>query len=217
MRKFFLLCLLACTFFVQAQKNESLPYHRKAFTFNVLPLLPLDYTILPGIEFKIKPKLLLTGEAGYIFASDYLRNENGGERKASGFIIRPALKFFMNDRSRTYLQPQFFYKQVTHRVYDWLGKEMVDNVASYEQLQNFKYRRKIVGVNVILGTVMPLGLRNSFVDLYIGLGVRKKTVKVVGEPTSSYQRIPIIGNSDNANEGIFPSLPAGIRFIYAFK
>jgi len=161
--------------------------------------------------------LLLTGEAGYIFASDYLRNENGGERKASGFIIRPALKFFMNDRSRTYLQPQFFYKQVTHRVYDWLGKEMVDNVASYEQLQNFKYRRKIVGVNVILGTVMPLGLRNSFVDLYIGLGVRKKTVKVVGEPTSSYQRIPIIGNSDNANEGIFPSLPAGIRFIYAFK
>ena len=217
MRKFFLFSLLACTFFVQAQKNQSLPDYGKAFTFNVLSLLPLDYTILPGIEFRIKPKLLLTGEVGYIFASDYLRNDNGSERKASGFIIRPALKFFINDRNRYYLQTQFFYKQVTHRMYDWLGKEMVDNVASYEQLQNFKYRRKIVGFNVILGTVLPIRLRNSFFDLYAGLGVRKKTAMVVGEPTSTYQRIPIIGNSNNANKGVFPSLPAGIRFIYGFK
>ena len=217
MRKFFLPCLLVCVFFVQAQKNQSILHHQKAFTFNVLPLLLIDHTILPGIEFKIRPKLLLTGEAGYIFASEYLRTNNGNDTKASGFIIRPALKFFMNDRSRAYLQPQFFYKQVTHQVYDWLGKEMVNNVASYEQLQNFKYRRKIAGFNIILGTVLPIKMRNSFFDLYAGLGIRKKTSMVVGEHTSSYQRIPIIGNSNNADEGVFPSLPAGVRFIYAFQ
>lgn len=214
MRHLFLLCLLAFSFLVKAQKSRLMPAYQKAFSFNVLPLI--DYAILLGMEFKIKPKLLLGGEAGYIFNSDYLRTNNGSDTKASGFIIRPALKFFMNDRSRSYLQPQFFYKQVTHRVYDWLGKQMVNDVASYEQLQSFKYRRKIVGVNVILGTVLPIKIRNGFFDFYAGLGIRKKTSEIVDEPTSSYQRIPIIGNSNNADDGVFPSLPAGVRFIYAF-
>ncbi len=217
MRNLFLLFFLISSFLVQGQNSGSILDHQRAFSFDLLPLTLIDYTILPGIEFRIKPRLFLTGEAGYIFATDYLRTNSGTESKGSGFILRPALKVFMNNRTNTYLQIQIFYKQVTHQVYDWLGKEMVNNVASYEQLQNFKYRRKIVGFNVILGAVLPIKLRNSFFDLYAGLGVRKKASLVVGEPTSSYQRIPIIGNSDNANNGVFPSLPAGLRFIYAFK
>ena len=105
-----------------------------------------------------------------------------------------------------------FYKQVTHHIFDWLGKDVVNGIASYEQLQNFDYRRKITGFNFVSGVLVPLGKSNkTFIDFYLGIGVRNKSASVVGEPRSVYQqRDRIILAGDN---GTFPSLPAGLRLV----
>lgn len=210
-----LLLLCAFPFFAKAQKAPPFTQVSNAISFNPFALIEVDYTALFGYENKLGPKLFLSNEAGYIFASSYIGSRNGNSTTGSGFLLRPSVKWFVSESNRFYLQPQFFYKQVTHNVYDWLGKDAVNGVASYEQLQDFKYRREIFGFNVVSGFVLPLDQRRKgFIDLYFGIGVRDKKDNVVGEPRSVYN-IPLdfSTNSDN-NKGILPSLPMGVRFIY---
>jgi hypothetical protein len=199
-------------------KNNLFDY-KTAISFNPFALINVDYTLMAGAEQRLNPKTVLAVEAGYIFASGYIgqrqRNQNLSER---GFIIRPALKFFLNDKNSFYLQPQAFYKQVTHHVYDWLGKDVVNGVPSYEQLQNFRYRRKVVGVNAVAGVLVPLDRKgNAYIDFYLGFGVRNKSSKVVGEPHSVYNRRGGILFGDDADNGTYPSLPGGLRFLFTIN
>ena len=131
--------LSAASLLVHAQKTKDNIDYKTAITFNPSMLLSIDYCFMAGAEYRIKPKMVLALEAGYIFASDKIgnwqNNQNQGQnQKATGFIIRPAIKFFVNEKNTFYFQPQMFYKQVTHHLYDWLGKDVVNGVASYEQL-----------------------------------------------------------------------------------
>ncbi len=215
-----LFLLLAFPFCVYAQKkhqtvNERLFNENKtAISFNPFALAAVDYTLLVGYERKLSVKFFLGSEAGYIFASSYIGNDGQSSNKGTGFIIRPSLRWFAADNNKFYLQPQVFYKQVTHQMHDWLGKDAVNGVPSYEQLQDFKYRRIISGFNLVAGFALPLGQHSrNYIDLYFGLGIRNKKSLVAGEPTSVYNRA--IGIFDPEDDGVFPSVPIGVRFIYA--
>jgi hypothetical protein len=215
-----LFLLLAFPFCVNAQKkrqtvNERLFTENKtAISFNPFALAAIDYTLLAGYERKLSHKLFLGTEAGYIFASGYIGNDGQSSNNGTGFIIRPSLRWFVADNNKFYLQPQVFYKQVTHKMHDWLGKDAVNGVPSYEQLQDFKYRRKISGFNLVAGFALPLGQhKRRYIDLYFGLGIRNKRSLIAGEPTSIYNRT--IGIFEPVDDGVFPSVPVGVRFIYA--
>jgi hypothetical protein len=195
-------------------KERLFTQNKTAISFNPLAMVAIDYTLLAGYEKRLTPKIFLGSEAGYIFASDYIGNDAESENHGSGFIIRPALRWFVADNDKFYLQPQVFYKQVTHKMHDWLGKNAVNGVPSYEELQDFKYRRKVSGFNFIAGFVLPLSQRNrSYIDLYFGLGVRNKKSMIAGEPRSVYNRAT--GMFDPVDDGVFPSAPMGMRFICA--
>lgn len=209
----FLLPLIAT-----AQKKRPFTETNHAVSFNLPALAQIDYTVLFGYEKKLAPKLFLSAEAGYIFASGYIRDENFSNPPASGFLVRPSLKWFVARNNEFYLQPQAFYKQVTHSVYDWLGKNAVNDIPAYEQLQDFKYRRTIVGMNAVAGFAIPLGwFNNAYLDIYMGLGVRIKKSSVVGEPHSVYRKSSVSIATGDLDNGWYPSLPLGIRFIYAIK
>jgi hypothetical protein len=142
----------------------------------------------------------------------------GGNKDFSGkgFILRPSVKIFLAEKNKFYLQPQAFYKQVSHYVEDWLGKEAVNDVPSYEQYQKFRYRRIVWGGNIICGWLNPLDKKNkTFLDLYFGLGLRKKEAKIPGEPRSIYRRNNGILINDVNN--VMPSLPAGLRLLIRLK
>jgi hypothetical protein len=218
--KNFLLLLLVFPFGVNAQKmKRSFPErlfteNNTAISFNPFALAEIDFTALAGYENRLAPKLYLSNEAGYIFASNYIGNDGTSSNNGTGFLIRPSLKWFVTDNGKFYLQPQIFYKQVTHKMHDWLGKAAVNRVPSYEQLQDFKYRRKIYGFNTVAGFVLSLDQhKKGYMDFYFGLGIRNKKTVIAGEPNSVYK------NSDgmfaDMDNGLFPSIPMGIRIIYA--
>lgn len=220
MKKILALMFLSVALQAGAQQSRLFPTVHSAVSFNPFALAEIDFTLLGGYEHKIKPRIFLATEAGYIFSSLYVGTDNDGRARASGFMIRPSIKWFVADNDKFYLQPQFFYKQVTHHLYDWLGKEAVGGVPSYQQLQNFNYKRSSAGFNAVVGFALPLDQhKKGFIDLYMGLGLRRKWSKVVGEPRSVYRNDTgvTINDSPDANSGIFPSVPAGIRFIYAIR
>jgi len=214
------LLLSAFPYFAKAQKRTH-PFTEvaDALSFNPFALVEIDFTALFGYEHQLAPELFLSTEAGYIFASSYIAG-NGSEdagTNGKGFLIRPSIKWFVSENNRFYLQPQLFYKQVTHKIYDWLGKDAVNGVPAYEQLQEFRYRRKIAGFNAVAGFVLPLDQqRKAYIDLYFGIGVRYKTNQIVGEPRSIYQGLFIVA-FDGDDKGFFPGVPMGIRFVYALN
>jgi hypothetical protein len=159
-------------------------------------------------------------DLGYILASGYLGTTSDGKRdqSVSGFTVRPSIKYFINEKKTFYLQPQFFYKQVTHHRLDWLAKEVVNGVAAYEQLQEFRYRRRSYGMNFMAGTMVPISRnKKTFLDFYFGLGFRKKTATVLGEKNSSFNSRTLMGNTSTADHGTFPSMPAGIRLMFVIN
>lgn len=220
--KNFLLLLLLFSFFAQAQRKKHsfterpFPGSKTAISINPFALAEIDFTALAGFENRLAPKWYLSTEAGYIFASNYIGRTEQSSNNGTGFLIRPSVKWFVADNNKFYLQPQIFYKQVTHKMHDWLAKSVVNGVPAYEQLQDFGYRRKIYGINTVAGFVLALDQhRNGYMDFYFGFGIRRKKSIIAGEPKSTYQNSDgLFGDMDN---GIFPSVPAGIRLIYVLK
>src|SRR5206468_5755190 len=89
--------------------------------------------------------------------------------------------------NRFYVEVQGLYKQVTHQLYEWLGKETVNGVANYQELEHFRYRRTIWGAQMIAGSLVPIKDGLCYFDFYFGLGFKHKDAWIVGEPRSHYE------------------------------
>ena len=213
-----LLLLLLFPFLTKAQQRRLFSQVDHAISVNPFALAQMDYTLLAGYETKLKDRLFFSSEAGYIFASGYITTIDNPSQEGSGFMLRPSVKWFQKNSKSFYLQPQLFYKQFTHKGYDWIGKNAVNGVPAYEQYQYFRYRREIFGFNAVAGFALPVGRQDKwYFDLYFGLGVRYKKSYVVGEPQSIYREPSGTVFLNGIDNGLFPSLPAGMRVIYAIK
>jgi hypothetical protein len=218
MKTLLLELLLCCCIIADAQRTQPYTEVKSAISFNPLALIQVDYTVLAGYEHRLKPGLFLTTEIGYIFASSYIEADYQGTNTATGFTIRPSIKRFFNRNSRYYIQAQVFYKQVNHHIYDWLGRDAVDNVPSYEQLEHFDYRRLMIGFNGVGGMLVPLNRNRSlYFDFYAGLGIRLKKAMVIAEPNSVYFPRSIIELNNDPDNTTLPSLPIGLRLIFVVK
>ena len=210
------LCLLLMQT-ISAQKPKLVEDYQKAIHFSPLALLQIDYTLMAGAEYRFRPNLAWVMEAGYIFASAYMtdfESETGG----SGFIVRPSLRWYMGNKNRFYLQPQVYYKMVTHKKYDWLGRDCVDGVSSYEELTEFKYRRNIWGANATIGRIVPLGRRGkNFVDFYIGMGFKYKKAVIVKDHTGCFSPPNLFMTAEDPDNGFYPNLPLGVKLIFSIQ
>jgi hypothetical protein len=221
MRIFLSVFLLPITLVGNAQKSERLSTTQHldstwALTASPLALLQLDYTLMGGAEYRLSPRVKLVADAGWIFASSIYGTEEGAQG-ASGFIIRPGIKYFPS-RPNNYLQVQLFYKQVTHRLNDWLDKDVDNGVAAYQQMQEFRYRRTALGINFLLGLMRQLGRsKNLFADFYLGAGIRFKGSAVVGEDGSRYEQPGAVIIGDGETNAVLPSIPGGVRLIFFLR
>jgi hypothetical protein len=214
MKTFLLLLALATAFTVTAQKSKPPVIYKKAISISPLALADLDHTLLLTGEYRFNNKLALVTDVGYIFASDYI----GDVKTTWGFNIRPSLRMYYGKRNKGYLQAQAFYKMATYTLHDWVGKDCVNGVPTYEQQMDFDYRKKVAGFNVIAGGILPLSKSGKWlIDLYGGLGFRYKTHEMVGEGNDCY----------NLNSGSFLdlyndemttlSVPMGVRLTYVLQ
>jgi hypothetical protein len=213
MKHFFIGFLLFLSFQSHAQRKSPDDY-KIAISFNPLALAHIDYTFLPGIEYKLQENLSIVGEAGYIFASSAL-GMGDGDARGGGFIIRPGLRFYVNPKNNFYLQPQFFYKQVSHRLRGWVGRDCVNDVPTYEELSDYRLRRIAYGVNITAGKVWSILNGGGLVDFYFGAGIRHRERKFIGD-----ERSCVPDNSERVNffgDGLLPSLPLGMRLCFFIR
>ena len=214
MKYFLWLLLLAAATTTTAQKTKPPVVYQKAIGISPLALADLDHTLLLTGEYRFNRKFALVTDVGYIFASDYI-----SETKATwGFNIRPSLRMYYGKRNKGYLQAQAFYKMATYTLRDWVGKDCVNGVPAYEEEMDFDYRKRVVGFNVIAGSLLPIARNGKwFIDLYGGLGFRHKTHQMVNNGNVCY----------NLNNGSFfdlygdemttISLPMGARLTYVLQ
>jgi hypothetical protein len=212
MKKLLLPVLLILMVSVKAQKKEKLPVeYENAISISPLMLLGPDYTLTLGYEKRLRPFLVLSTEAGVVMGSAHF--SSGDDPGAWGILIRPSIKFFVNEEKNFYLQPQLFYKMVNHNLYDWLGKNCVNDIHAYEELQEFTYRRQAFGFNAIAGVLVPTRGRKMMFDFYLGLGIRHKTANVADEPDSCYDPVSFGFGTFNQT-GTFPNIPGGVRMVF---
>jgi hypothetical protein len=211
--KKYILGLLLCAG-AQAQAQKPPIEYKTALSFNPSVIIGVDYTAMFGVEHRIKNNLGLVLDAGYLFYSTYF--DQSRIKGTSGFSVRPGIRWYHGKQKKEFFQFQVFYKQADYKIYDWLGKDCVDDVPAYEQLQNFTYRKQTVAFNLMAGELYRFSDR-LYGELYVGVGVKIKW-QAPTEPNSCYR------NEDNdvgfnmyRPRSVGPNIPAGFKLIYKLQ
>lgn len=119
-----------------------------------------------GVGYRFKEKVALAGEAGYIFSSNYVMNN---DNKGHGFIIRPGLRFYLNKRNNLYFQTQVFYKLVDYLVHDSLYRNINGN-RFRAPLDDYIFRKEVWGMNFMIGAVLPIWDEYIFSSRILDMG-----------------------------------------------
>lgn len=176
------LCLLFSARAAAQAKVDNLTY-QAAVNVSPLALVDTDNTAMAGGEYRFNNKWSLLADVGYIFHSSYIEES----KKARGFNFRPAARLYFGRTMTRYFQVQAFYKEVNYTVHDWLGKEAVNGVPAYSQLQDFQYRKQVTALSFMTGRMILLGSEDWFADIYVGLGLRYRKLGLVGEENAVYE------------------------------
>jgi hypothetical protein len=211
MKKYFVPLLL---FAMQAKaQNKQEIADRQAIGIEPLALIQIyDGGLFLTYDYRISNRIALAADAGWIFYSAYLQQA----KHVGGYSFRPSIRFFVNPAATIYVEPQFTVKHVVYTIYDWLDKQVSNGVAGYQQLQDFRYVKNVVGGNVLVGFVLPTGATRLKLDLYVGLGAKFKTNYIQGEPESSYRRERAVLNI-YGNDLSMPAFPFGVRLRYMLR
>jgi hypothetical protein len=163
--------------------NRRTLNYKTSVNFSPLTLANTDGQLIAGIEHRSGKGWAYAVDAGYIFSTYYLSNV----KKVRGFELRPAIRYYHGKYKREYGQVQFFYKEVDYQFRDWLGKDVVNGTPSYERLQAFNFRKKVLSVSFMAGETIPLSNR-IFLDVYGGIGARYKE-QAITEANSVYEPV----------------------------
>ena len=180
--------------------------------FNVLGMLdPYDENFSIGAEYKFATHWSSGADVAYIFNSAYLSDS----KHCQGFILRPFIRFYPNTSRRGYFEVELHHKHVAYQLTDWLGKDVVDGVPSYEEYTTFHYIKNAYGVNIKFGTWSDLtNDKRLRLEYHIGLGLRfKKQHSANGSYTADTGFFTELYKPDYAT----PVLPMGIRLVYDLK
>lgn len=206
--------LLTCiALFAGAQSTPSVFKYNTAVSFNPSLLMGPDYTAMFGMEHRLKNNLALVMDAGYVFSSSYF---NGSILKsAGGFNLRPGIRIYTKEEKRFYLQLQVFYKRVDYKIYDFLGKSCVNEIPTYEQLQNFTYRKNTFSFNPVVGSLFRISDK-VLLEIYAGLGAKIKNQRTTEEATCYRNNQSNFLNLYRPHS-VAANLPLGIKIIFPLK
>jgi hypothetical protein len=217
-------CLLFASGFTQlfAQHSKWIlqPEHHPAKTvnlrFNGIGLLdPIEPNLSVGAEYFLKENISVATDAGYVL---YYNDVNKTVKNTSGYIVKPGIQFYFGQRQNAFFRFELHYKHVNYQVEDWLNKNVVGGVSSYQEFQRFTYRRDVFGFNAIIGLRSDISQNGRFyLEYYVGVGLRKQWDGLKKEPNSSYTswNFPTVGRENDVL--YYPALPLGIRLVYRLK
>lgn len=194
-------------------------------TFNPLSLLERDGGLTPGIGYNFNNRLSVYSDLGIIFftAGEYAGNEIETSR-SFGFKIKPAIRLYLKNKeiqSGGFFELEGMYK---HVAYDAIsGIDVVDNNGNvaYTYIGGYKIKKNVYGLNFKLGNRSFFDKEKRLgIDIYIGVGSRKKNFSVSGLPTGVQVDNDIFSENNFFNffwrGGRAASFPAGAKLFYTF-
>lgn len=197
-----------------AQNNvfNKEPYSSVTLRSNFMGLLDaLDLHIPAGAEYRINDRWSAGVDLGYIFYSDYLIERDG----TSGWLIRPFARLYSANSPKQFFEARVHYKNVGYRTTDWIDRDIVDDVATYQEYATVNFIKRVIGLDVMAGNVLDLSRDSRLkMELYFGIGVRwkKQGVKDGRIPGRSFGLINYL-----APEITNFSLPLGARLTFALR
>lgn len=171
---------------------------------------PYDENASFGGEYRFAPQWSAGSDGAYIFSSKYISNAE----KTSGFILRPFVRYYPNKR-KGFLEVQLHYKYASYQITDWLGKDVNNGQAAYEEYTSFQFRKKAWGVHLIGGSSANLTENKRLrMEFYIGLGVRYKK-QYVPHGIYLHQNGTFVELYNPHYNTVV--LPIGVRLVYDLK
>lgn len=211
-----LFCLLLCcaALPVTAQQTNSLYHFKTAITTNPTVLLANDNTLMAGAEHRLKSRLALVLDAGYIFTTYHITDNR--LKGASGFAVRPALKLYDKKNRRGFIMLQAAYKQVNYKLNDWLGKACVNGVPAYQQLEVFRMRRNVLSFNFITGGLFRIS-DQVLLEVYSGVGVKTRHRGLVEKNVCYDDNLREFDPFFFADKAWVPNIPMGVKLLLPLR
>lgn len=170
-----------------------------------------DENISIGGEYRYNDHWSAGTDVAYIYNSIYLSQS----KKIRGYIIRPFLRYYPDEKRNSFFEAQLHYKSVAYYLTDWIDKDVVNGVPGYQEYTSFHYNKKVYGINIIAGKKANLSRNKKLkLELYIGVGYRYKTQ---GSDIGSYLRQRGNNISIYNPEYSTLALPMGASLVYAIK
>jgi len=164
-----------------------------------------------GAERRISNEVSLALDAGYIMMSQRFHDLG----RSSGFIIRPAVRFFP-DKRKIFFEAELHYKQNTHHIHDWIGRDVSGGVAAYEEFREFRLRKQVIGVHLKFGALIPVTKRLWF-EFYLGAGPRFRKFTVVEGKDFLYNFDLHFENVTTGDRETLGAIPMGWRILYRVR
>jgi hypothetical protein len=188
----------------------------------------LDGNINLGSEYRFNGTWSATLDAGAIFYSQYFANS----KKTRGILLRPGVRIYPGKYKDYFVELQLHYKQVMYHITDWIERDLVNGVPSYEELTTFRYQKRVWGVHIMGGIKEYLGSNHRLsIEVYLGLGVHFKKQNPYNEPNSWYEPAFTLSTTDNRFDNssgntqnntlsvrsVVPAVPGGVRLTYLLR
>jgi hypothetical protein len=218
-----LFCAMYTQNFAQTKTNERIT---KNFDINLrfspLALARLKHnTVLFGVEKKLKGNFSISADAGYIFYTNYIFN--GSSHKANGFVVRPALRYYVSDRNRFYWEGALTYQLIDEQHTDFLGMNCVNSVPSFFKFSDFSMLRTTADASVRFGGCFNLfKSKKLFLEMFAGVGARYRGYRIKSaDANTCYTISTLLGeqiiNSSSTTNAFSVIAPGGIRLGYMLR
>lgn len=171
-----------------------------------------DPNVSFGLEKKLLPRFSVAIDAGFVPHSF----KYDAAKRTTGILLRPSARYYPGRRT-FYIEGELYFKRVTHVMEDWIGRNVVEGVASHEEFARFRYRRVVSGISVQTGRVMRISREDDrwWWEVYGGIGFRSHHFQLVDEPRSRWVFTNFWGTPDEAR--VVGALPIGLRILYRVK
>ncbi len=135
---------------------------------------PFGNNLTLGAEYRILPKWSVMADAGWVFTQAAYK-----ENKTSGYLVRPAVRFYPRVNKFWFFETQLHYKHLRRKGYNWVSHDQQNGVAAYERYEAIRQSANSYSINLLCGTQLPLRKpgrdRKDFyrwkIEYYWGLGI----------------------------------------------
>jgi hypothetical protein len=180
--------------------------------FNFIGLLDAyDENFSVGGEYRFAEHWSAGSDVAYIFTSEYLSQS----KSSHGVIIRPFIRFYPENGRNGFFEMGLHYKHVDYRITDWIGKNIVNGIPTYEKYETFSFIKNAYEVNFKAGTAANLSRNKKWrLEFYGGLGVRFKKQH---SQNGSYTRHRNLFTSIYGPGYSTIVIPMGMRLVHDLK